>query len=104
LKPQFDKISTWSQDNEVNGFYVYTNETLDKASNFHARNFNPLSGKDEDIATGIAAAALALSFSKKHNMGTYIIEQGHFLQRLCTIYVDVSNNSIRVGGNVVVSI
>lgn len=100
LKPQFDKISNWSQKNEINGFYVYTNETLDKTSHFHARNFNPLSGQPEDIATGIAAAALAWRFSKNHNSGTYIIEQGHFLQQPCLIYVNVNNNHIRVGGNV----
>lgn len=103
IDPQFDKVSKWSQENEVNGFYVYTTETFDKTSNFHARNFNPLSGQSEDIATGIAAAALASRFSKEHNTRSYIIEQGHFLQKPCLIYVNIDNKNIRVGGNVAVA-
>jgi len=102
LNPNFDQISKWSQNNQVNGFYVYTKETILKESNFNARNFNPLSGQSEDIATGIAAAALAWCFAKDHHVNTYVIEQGYFLEHPCLIHVEANNNVIRVGGNATV--
>lgn len=100
IQPQFDKISQWGQENAVNGFYVYTTETLDQNSDFHARNFNPLSGQPEDIATGIAAAALASCFVETGKPRNFCIEQGFFLQNPCLIYVYIHNDQLKVGGNV----
>lgn len=116
LKPQFENITRWSQENGVNGFYIYTRQTfnlVEKSNDiisFHARNFNPLSGQNEDIATGIAAAALAASYSKTYGKHQFIIEQGHILGSPCLIYITVNQqnegdsiDNICVGGNVVES-
>jgi len=100
LKPQFDHIAKWSQENAVKGFYVYTAETEDKSADFHARNFNPLSGLDEDVATGIAAAALVSCFVELNPTRKFRIEQGLFLQKPCLIYVQWDGDRLKVGGNV----
>ena len=100
IQPQFDKITRWSIQNKVNGLYVYTSETLEKSANFHARNFNPQTGINEDIATGIAAAALAASINETNHAFNFCIEQGYFLGNPCLIYVQIANDTFKVGGSV----
>lgn len=109
ISPRFEDISSWSQENAVNGFYVYTSETLgtfDKNSSFAARNFNPLSGQNEDMATGVAAAALSWQLFKEERLEgvkTCIIEQGHFFGgHPCLIYVKMDAQNMSVGGKVCV--
>lgn len=58
LKPKFQEISHYCQTTGIRGFYPFTQETLLKNSTFHARQFNPFAGIDEDPITGIAGAAL----------------------------------------------
>lgn len=93
LKPSFSQILSWSFASQVNGLYVYTKKTSEK---FFARGFNPKTGYNEDAATGVAAAALALCL--KQNI---LIEQGHSLNRESEIIITYHNEkSIFVGGKI----
>lgn len=94
LKPNFELIRNWSIKHQVNGLYIYTNETYSPEASFHARGFNPKTGYNEDIATGVAAAALALALKKD-----IVVEQGHCLGRQSKIIVSYQNHeNIFVGG------
>ena len=96
LNPDFSSIKYWSIKNKINGIYVYTNDTVDEPSSFHARSFNPKSGIDEDIATGVAAAALATVLPD--NNKTYIIEQGDILGKPSRIVISIEKDTVYVGG------
>jgi PhzF family phenazine biosynthesis protein len=96
LQPDYDLIRKWSIENNVNGIYVYTDETYHDSSNFHARGFNPKTGHKEDAATGVAAAALSLAL--KRNIQ---VEQGYFMGKPCSIIVTYTNHKrILVGGKI----
>ncbi len=95
LKPNYEYIKTWSEENKINGIYVYTKEPS-STSNFYARGFNPKSGQNEDAATGVAAGALSLAL--KRNIK---IEQGNFMGKPCVIVVEyISADNLLVGGKV----
>lgn len=71
--------------------FVMIEETL-----YYARQFNPATGIDEDPVTGIAAGALGVHLKNK-NIHRFTVEQGHVLNKLGTIFVDVSNG-VKIGG------
>jgi len=97
LNPNFDLITKWSVEHAVNGLYVYTKDSQDSALNFYARGFNPKTGHNEDAATGVAAAALALSLQQ-----SIVVGQGIFIQRPSAINVSYENSqTIWVGGRAV---
>lgn len=96
LEPNFDLITEWSRETGVNGLYVYTKDVRDHDLDFYARGFNPKTGHHEDAATGVAAAALALSFNR-----SIVVGQGKFLNRPSEINVSYEDaNNIWVGGKV----
>ncbi|PHJ56855.1 hypothetical protein VF14_23995 [Nostoc linckia z18] len=98
LELQFSKITEWSKQNKVNGIYVYTKETLELNSNFHARSFNPMTGANEDAATGVAAAALAAAVANfKQSQHDFIIEQGDIINRPSRLYIS-TKPLITLGG------
>lgn len=102
LKPNFQEILTWSERNKINGIYVYTTETTDPLSHIHARSFNPKSGQNEDVATGVAAAALGCVLYEKYKfLDELIIEQGDILGKPCRLSVQIREHSVSVGGGVV---
>ena len=95
LNPNYLEIEKWSITNKVNGIYVYSADE-ERADNFIARGFNPLTGHNEDAATGVAAAALSCQLKKSIS-----VRQGHALGLFCEINVRyVSQLSIWVGGKV----
>jgi len=99
LCPDFDNIKRWSIENEVNGVYVYTQDTIDQDSDFLARSFNPKSGTNEDIATGVAAAALVSIIADTYDKHkTFIVEQGYNLHTPSKIIVSAQENTLKVGG------
>jgi PhzF family phenazine biosynthesis protein len=96
LQPNLSAITTYSQQNKVNGIYVYTPETFSSQAHFHARAFNPTTGNSEDAATGVAAAALAGVLKR-----SIFIEQGNFMESPSLIQVTYHNDkNICVGGDV----
>ncbi len=98
LHPNFDLIKQWSLDNQINGLYVYALESATPLL-LQARAFNPKTGQNEDAATGVAAAALALVF--KRNL---IIKQGHFINKPSQLVITYHHpEEIYVGGKIIES-
>lgn len=58
MEPNLHLISQWCKKYSVNGVYVYSNDNENSHSDYVGRNFNLLFSHQEDIATGVAAAAL----------------------------------------------
>lgn len=76
ITPNFTGIREYSLKSGSRGFYPFTTETIDNGSDFHARQFNPLAGINEDPITGIAAGALG-SYIVNHHLSdkkTFVIE------------------------------
>lgn len=100
IKPNLNGIAEYCKQSGARGFYPFTFETQEERSDFHARQFNPLAGINEDAATGVAAGALA-AYIRKHNLSIktrFIVEQGLALNTFCKIYARVIKDSARVGG------
>jgi PhzF family phenazine biosynthesis protein len=96
--PDLNGIAEYCKYSGARGFYPFTCQTLDPNSDFHARQFNPLAGIDEDPITGIAAGALGAYLKYNGSKKTdFIIEQGHILQKFGKIFVSVKEK-ILVGG------
>ncbi len=99
IKPDLEGIKKFCILSGAKGFYPFTSETKDTDSNFHARQFNPLAGIDEDPITGVAAGALG-AYIKKHkllNKDRFIVEQGYIMNKTGKIFVNTTNG-IEVGG------
>ena len=88
--------------------FAYCRESVNSASNFHARMFAPLAGVPEDPATGSAVAAFA-GVIIKHDQPpggrkSYIIEQGMEMGRPSQLHleimVDGDLRNVRIGGHV----
>ena len=99
IKPDLIGISEYCKISGARGFYPFTRDTLEKSSDFHARQFNPLAGIDEDPVTGIAAGALGgyLKRRKLFDKASFVIEQGHVLGKFGKMFVDIADN-VFVGG------
>src|SRR5262249_35862106 len=96
LRPNFDFIKQWSLENQINGLYVYAQESVNPLL-LQARAFNPKTGQNEDAATGVAAAALALVFKKN-----LIVKQGHFIRKPSQLMIIYHHpEDIYVGGKII---
>jgi trans-2,3-dihydro-3-hydroxyanthranilate isomerase len=96
LHPDFDLIKKWSIENRINGLYLYAQESSEN-NLFYARAFNPKTGQNEDAATGVAGAALALVLKKN-----IIIKQGQFIDRPSMLIITYhSPEEIYIGGKIV---
>lgn len=89
---------------------IYTQETINQTSAFHARVFAPAAGVAEDAATGSAAAAFAGAVHRFDGLrdGNHkrIIEQGFEMGRPSHISLGMEVNggkltSVRIGGSAV---
>jgi PhzF family phenazine biosynthesis protein len=99
IKPDLEGIKAYCQKTEARGFYPFTSETLNPDYDFHARQFNPLAGINEDPITGVAAGALGC-YVKKYgliNKDELVVEQGYVLGRGGEMFVDLKNG-VKVGG------
>ncbi len=102
IKPNLKGIEEYCKRTGARGFYPFTFETKDN-SDFHARQFNPFAGIDEDPITGVAAGALVTYIvrNKLSDKTKFIIEQGYIMNKSGKIFVDVSNG-VKVGGYAVI--
>ncbi len=100
IKPDFDKIKNICQKYNVGSFHVFTFDTIESDSIYHARNFAPLYGINEDPVTGTANGAVCsyLFFNKIISKNKLICEQGDIIKRSGRVYVNINNKKIRVGG------
>lgn len=95
IKLVFPAIASFCKENGIKGLYPYTDQTMLHDSTFHARQFNPLAGINEDPVTGVAGAALAGSYGKD-----CIIEQGHCMNAFGRMFIRI-DLSIQVSGHAV---
>jgi PhzF family phenazine biosynthesis protein len=102
MMPNLDLISQWCKKYSVNGIYVYSNDTEQPRSGYVGRNFNPLFSHQEDIATGVAAAALAFILNLKNDKkkNNFIIEQGANLGKPSQICVSIRTQKVTIKGAV----
>ena len=98
IKPDLDGIKEYCKDKGTKGFYPFTFETKEN-SDFHARQFNPLAGINEDPITGVAAGALGayIVHHKLSEKNQFVVEQGYIMNKPGKIYVWVSD-TVKVGG------
>lgn len=91
--------------------YVYTAETVEEGSRFHARMFAPGMGIAEDPATGSAAAAFAGALMQFEPLGDgthdFVIEQGYEMGRpsLIALQIVIENGALtsaEIGGDAVI--
>jgi PhzF family phenazine biosynthesis protein len=79
---------------------VFTFETIEPESAYHARNFAPVYGINEDPVTGTANGAVS-NYLKKHHLindKKIICEQGDIIGRPGRVIVEIDENTVRVGG------
>jgi len=102
--------AAWREAFVEGSAFLYTRETEGHDHNFRARMFAPMSGIEEDPATGSAVAAFAGSMQEFDQMpdGEHvaIFEQGYEMGRPSLIRLEISVSAgkvaaVRIGGNAV---
>ncbi len=100
IKPDFEKIERICRELNVGSFHLFTFDTIDSKSLYHARNFPPVYGVNEDPVTGTANGALC-SYLVKNNIvkgNKFICEQGDIMGRPGRVFVQIIRDNVRVGG------
>jgi len=100
INPDFQEVENLCNKLGVGSFHVFTFETVEEKSAYHARNFPPLYGINEDPVTGTANGAVCSYLTKSgivknHNL---ICEQGDIIGRPGRVFVEVDNSVVKVGG------
>lgn len=100
MKPNFDQIKKICIDLDVGSFHVFTFETIEETSTYHARCFAPLYGINEDPVTGTANGAVSIYLLKNKIIKEkqLICEQGDIIGRSGRVFVEIDNNIVKVGG------
>jgi len=100
IKPDFEKIKRICRELNVGSFHLFTFDTLDSKTLYHARNFPPIYGVNEDPVTGTANGAVC-SYLVKNNIvkgNNFICEQGDIMGRPGRVFVQIIKENVRVGG------
>ena len=100
IKPDFQKVKNICDKIGVGSFHVFTFETIEPDSMYHARNFAPVYGVNEDPVTGTANGAVS-SYLVHHKIikkNIFICEQGDIIGRPGRVFVEMRNDEIKVGG------
>lgn len=100
ITPDFRKIADICRTIHVGSFHVFSFETIDPQSVYHARNFAPLYGVQEDPVTGTANGAVCSYLAKNHltKKNKFICEQGDSIGRPGRVLVEIRNDEVKVGG------
>ncbi len=100
IKPDFDKIKNICTKLDAGSFHLFCFETIEPGSLYHARDFAPVYGVNEDPVTGTANGAVC-SYLTKNNIikdGSFICEQGDIICRPGRVFVEINGDTVRVGG------
>jgi PhzF family phenazine biosynthesis protein len=100
MTPDFKKVQKICEQIGAGSIHVFTFETIEPGSLYHARNFAPLYGINEDPVTGTANGAVS-SYVMKHKKikeNNFICEQGDIIGRPGRVFVEIHNDEIKVGG------
>lgn len=100
IKPNFEKIKKICKEFNLGSFHLFTFQTLESRSVYHARNFAPFYGVNEDPVTGTANGAVCsyLLLNKIIHESNLICEQGDIIGRPGRVFVEINKNTIKVGG------
>jgi len=100
MKPNFEKVRNMCDKIGVGSFHVFTFETIEESSVYHARNFPPLYGINEDPVTGTANGAVSSYLIKNRiiSKNKFVCEQGDIMGRPGRAFVEIDDDIVRVGG------
>jgi len=100
MKPNFEKVRNMCDKIGVGSFHVFTFETIEESSVYHARNFPPLYGINEDPVTGTANGAVSSYLIKNRiiSKNKFVCEQGDIIGRPGRVLVEIDDDIVRVGG------
>jgi len=104
IKPDFDKVEQICKKIDSGSFFVFTFETLESKSAYHARCFCPLYGVKEDPVTGTANGAVSFYLFKNKiiNDSSLVCEQGDIIGRPGRVFVEVKDDVVKVGGKALI--
>ena len=100
IERKFDKIKKLCERLGVGSFHLFTFDTLEANSIYHARNFAPMYGINEDPVTGTANGAVC-SYLLKNNIiknKKLVCEQGDIIDRSGRVLVEIDGDIVMVGG------
>jgi len=100
INPDFEKIKKLCNRFGAGSFHLFTFDTIEPNSTYHARNFAPVYGVNEDPVTGTANGAVC-SYLLKNKMvkdRNLICEQGDIMGRPGRIFVEIDRDGVKVGG------
>jgi len=106
MKPDFKKIKKICEKFGAGSFHVFTFEKKESDSVYHARNFAPVYGVNEDPVTGTANGAVS-SYLIHNNIiknKNLICEQGDIIGRPGRVYVEITENTVQVGGKATIAL
>lgn len=100
IKPNFKKIEDICKRVGAGSFHLFTFDTVEPESTYHARNFCPSYGVNEDPVTGTANGAVCSYLIKNRIIkeNSLVCEQGDIIGRPGRVLVEVDVDTIRVGG------
>lgn len=100
MKPDFHRVKQFCQHLHVESLHVFSFETYEPNSCYHARNFAPLYGVNEDPVTGTANGAVCsyLRYHQRVTAQNMICEQGDIIGKRGRVRVSFQDNSVWVGG------
>jgi PhzF family phenazine biosynthesis protein len=100
IKPDFKRIRKICIELNVGSFHLFSFQTIQKGSLYHARNFPPIYGINEDPVTGTANGAVCSYLVKNCIVkgNEFICEQGDIIGRPGRVSVKFINDEVRVGG------
>lgn len=100
IKPDFEKIKNICNKLGTGSFHLFTFDTIEPESVYHARNFCPLYGVNEDPVTGTANGAVS-SYLIKNDIvkdKKLVCEQGDTIGRSGRVFVEIDGDVVKVGG------
>jgi trans-2,3-dihydro-3-hydroxyanthranilate isomerase len=100
MKPDFPLVKRFCRKQNVGSLHVFTFDTLESDSLYHARNFAPLYDINEDPVTGTANGAVC-SYLRNHQIiqsKKGICEQGDIIGRSGRVTVSLMDDGVWVGG------
>ena len=100
INPDFEKIKKLCSRFGVGSFHLFTFDTVESDSIYHARNFAPVYGVNEDPVTGTANGAVCSYLIKNKIVKdrNLICEQGDIMGRPGRVFVEIDTGEVKVGG------
>lgn len=100
INPDFEYIKKICLDFDVGSIFLFTFDTIEKESTYHARCFAPLYGVNEDPVTGTANGAVSAFLVKNKIIKTknFVCEQGDIIGRSGRVFVEILDSLVKVGG------